>query len=188
MTPISQAGGIHFRKQYYSTNNAAQQPDPDGYTEEQKGTKESEIRIRRYKKIFSSILFAATLIAVAYARRRKRNELEENFRGCVRIPPDDAFKGSHKEFFRCGADAAAGKPGCVLPAQILKDGTIRAVKSFQIRPDDIIVASFPKTGKLGQKSLGCAHKRVRTVWLMSSNCECCVRHNLGSRNCIPSEK
>ena len=119
--------------------------DPEVNEENERQSKKQEAKYRLAKKIFSTVLFGSTLGLAYMARRKRQRDLALNLEGCVRLPIDIAFHGSHKEFYRV-PNPATGKPTYVLPGSMVKDGTIRAIKSFDVRPDDVFVASFPKSG------------------------------------------
>jgi len=125
--------------------------DEDKHEEYEKEAQRKEKRIRFYKKIFSTLAFASTLGAAIYARRRRRLVFEDNIKDCTFLPVDENFRGSYKTFCKCG-EKVADRTTCVLPVQIVSDGTIKSIKNFKLRPDDVIVASFPKTGR---KLLSC---------------------------------
>lgn len=145
-------------------SNSSKPEDDFDFEANQKEEEQSylrEMRIRTFKKIFSTILFASTLGIAVFAHKRKKRILAENLKDCVRLPNNSNFEGSHQEFFRCAAtvnntedglssstsnNAPLGEP-CVFPGVIVRDGTIKAVAKFPIRSDDIFVASFPKSGK-----------------------------------------
>lgn len=102
--------------------------------------------IRRVKKILSSALFVGVLGYVGYSRRGKRAEVAKNIEHTKFLKDDQGlFKGSERIFCEY-TDPKTNGAKVILPASIVKDGTIKKIQNLEIKESDIIVASFPKAG------------------------------------------
>jgi hypothetical protein len=124
--------------------------DYGGYNEDRHEEYENEAtnwltKIRRYKKMRSSILFLSIFILVMWARNHKQKTVYEFTKNATFLPHDYLFTGSHNSF--ATVLNATGTEVVVLPSSIVRDGTIHFIQSMELRSDDVIVASFPKTGK-----------------------------------------
>jgi hypothetical protein len=120
--------------------------DEDKHEEYEEKAKRHQVRIRWLKKIFSAVVFSSIFGTVLWARNKKQRELEKNTKNVTFLPRDTLFTGSHDTF--CILQNPDTQEKVVLPASIVQDGTIRFIQTeMQLRPGDVIVASFPKTGK-----------------------------------------
>lgn len=88
-------------------------------------------KVRFYKKIFATGLFAATLTTAVYLRKQK--ESQSLF---------DQTKGIKKKF---GLLQLFEFEGFILPQEIIQ--ALPKLLKFEFRSDDIVLMSFPKTGK-----------------------------------------
>lgn len=101
---------------------------------------------RRIKKIASSVLFVSVLGYVGYSRRTKRQEIASNMEAVKVLKDDGLFQGSEKQFCEYQLSENETSRKVILPLSIVKDGTIKKLKSLKLNKDDVVVASFPKAG------------------------------------------
>lgn len=102
-------------------------------------TNSSVEKMRLFKRIGAGILFSATLALALYSKRKKTQKLKDSLEDCQRLHPDPNYSSSiGTEFYRCNS--------CIFPGDIAKSGILKQLKSFELKEDDVIVASFPKSG------------------------------------------
>lgn len=89
-------------------------------------------RILRYKKWFGFGLFGLTLGIVAY-RRRKKDDADPRLPGARKLPRP------------LGRMKMITYKGFTIPEEVIP--TVKALKDFEFREDDVVITSFPKTGK-----------------------------------------
>lgn len=103
---------------------------------------DDEVRkMRLMKRVGAGLLFSATLGLAIYSKRSKAQRLRECLEDCERLPPDPDYTSSMgSEFYRCKS--------CIFPGDIIKSGTLKKLESLELKENDVIVASFPKSGML----------------------------------------
>ncbi|XP_032786849.2 sulfotransferase 1E1 [Daphnia magna] len=101
---------------------------------------DDEVRkMRLMKRVGAGILFSATLGFAIYSKRNKAQRLRDCLEGCERLPPDPDYTSSMgSEFYRCKS--------CIFPGDVVKSGTLKKLESLELKHNDVIVASFPKSG------------------------------------------
>ena len=101
---------------------------------------DDEVRkMRLMKRIGAGVLFSATLGLAIYSKRSKAQKLRDCLEDCERLPPDPDYTSSMgSDFFRCKS--------CIFPGDIVKSGTLKKLESLELKHNDVIVASFPKSG------------------------------------------
>lgn len=104
---------------------------------------DDEVRkMRLMKRVGAGILFSATLGFAIYSKRNKAQRLRDCLEGCERLPPDPDYTSSMgSEFYRCKS--------CIFPGDVVKSGTLKKLESLELKHNDVIVASFPKSGTYG---------------------------------------
>lgn len=95
-------------------------------------------KLRLYKRVFAFSLFTGTLVFAWYLKKQKGMRLKSLLEDCTRLPVDESLFGADVSFYRY--------KGFVFPGQIVMSGVLKELTHFQFKPDDIIVASYPKTG------------------------------------------
>lgn len=89
-------------------------------------------KIRNLKRLIAYSLFGSTLVAALVVKSRKRRELQQ-------LLDESRLIG------KFGCLPIFEFRGYVLAEPVLK--SIRAISDFKLRPDDVVLVSFPKTGK-----------------------------------------
>lgn len=125
--------------------------DYGGYNEEkheeyEKEAEQRQARIQWFKKIFSSMVFLSIFVGVLWARNKKQRTVNENTKNVTFLPRDFLFAGSFNSF--CIVESPHGGESCVFQSEIVRDGTLKFIQSMDLRSGDVVVASFPKTGKI----------------------------------------
>lgn len=99
--------------------------------------------MRLLKRIGAGILFSGTLALAIYSKRNRAKKLRDSLEGCERLPPDPDYTSSMgSDFYRCKS--------CIFPGEIVKSGTLKEVENLHLKQNDVIVASFPKSGKINE--------------------------------------
>jgi hypothetical protein len=97
--------------------------------------------MRLIKRVGAGVLFSATLGLAIYSKRSKAQRLRDCLEDCERLPPDNDYTSSMaSEFYRCKS--------CIFPGDIIKSGTLKKLESLELKGNDVIVASFPKSGNI----------------------------------------
>ena len=104
------------------------------------GNEESNVRqMRLVKRIVAGLLFGSTLGLAIYSKRVKSSKLLESLEGSERLPKDHDYTSSiGSEFYRYKS--------YIFPSDIIKSGTLKQLDTLELNQNDIIVASFPKSG------------------------------------------
>lgn len=97
-------------------------------------------KMRLIKRVGAGILFTATLGLAIYTKRSKAKRLRDCLEDCERLPPDPDYTSSMGlDFYRCKS--------CIFPGDIVKSGILQKLESLELKSNDVIVASFPKSGE-----------------------------------------
>lgn len=113
-----------------TTRNYCNKPDT---------TNNSVEKMRFIKRIGAGILFSATLALALYSKRKKTQKLKDSLEDCERLHPDSNYTSTiGTEFYRCNS--------CIFPGDIARSGILKQLKTLELKVDDVIVASFPKSG------------------------------------------
>ncbi|KAG7174066.1 Sulfotransferase 4A1-like [Homarus americanus] len=97
-------------------------------------------RFLLYKRLFAVSLFTGTLTFAWYMKKQKGSKLKDLLEGFTRLPIDESLFGCNVSMYRY--------KGYVFPGQIVMSGIFKELPNFQFKPEDVIVASYPKTGNL----------------------------------------
>lgn len=109
------------------------------YSNKQDMSNSSVEKMRLIKRLGAGMLFGATLALALYNKRKKTQKLKDSLEDCQRLHTDPNYTSSiGSEFYRCNS--------CIFPGDIAKSGILKQLKSFELNNDDVIVASFPKSG------------------------------------------
>lgn len=92
-------------------------------------------KFKRFKKLFSTLLFGSTFGTALYLKRRRQNQLNETFQDCQLLKLDEHYAKPNM-FYRFKR--------FVLPDFVIKE--MKDIESFSVNENDIFVISFPKTG------------------------------------------
>lgn len=106
------------------------------------GTGEGDASVRQtrlVKRVVAGILFGSTLGLAIYSKRAKSSRLMGYFEGCERLPKDHDYTSST-------ASDLYKYESFVFPSDIIKSGTLKQLETLELNQNDIIVASFPKSG------------------------------------------
>ncbi|KAK2725734.1 hypothetical protein QYM36_000281 [Artemia franciscana] len=95
-------------------------------------------KTRLVKRLVAAVLFSGTLGIAVYVKHKKIENLRSLLENCKRLPDDPNYGDKAGDRFLYN--------GYVLHGEMIKNGTIRDVKNFEFRPQDVVVASFPKSG------------------------------------------
>ena len=96
-------------------------------------------KMRLMKRVGAGLLFSATLGLAIYSKRSKAQRLRDCLEDCERLPPDPDYTSSlGSEFYRCKS--------CIFPGDVIKSGTLKKLESLELKRNDVVVASFPKSG------------------------------------------
>lgn len=94
---------------------------------------------RIVKRIVAGVLFSSTLGLAIYSKRARSSRLMEYLEGCERLPKDlDYNSSTATELYRLES--------FVFPYDIIKSGILKQLDTLDLNHNDIIVASFPKSG------------------------------------------
>lgn len=96
-------------------------------------------KMRVVKRVGAGVLFAATLGLAIYSKKSRAQRLRDCLKDCERLPPDPDYTASMgSDLYRCKS--------CIFPGEIVKSGTLKSLESLELKSNDVIVASFPKSG------------------------------------------
>lgn len=95
-------------------------------------------KLRLIKRIFAISLFTGIFGLAWSAKKRKGNRLKDLLEDCQRLPVDESLYKGNMSMYRY--------KGYVFPGKLILSGVFKELPHFEFRPDDIIVASYPKTG------------------------------------------
>ena len=96
-------------------------------------------KTRLVKRIGAGLLFTSVLSLAIYAKKSRQKKLRESLEDCERLAPDPDYMS------KIGADFYRYK-SCVFPGDIVKSGVLKQLDSVELKGQDVIVASFPKSG------------------------------------------
>lgn len=102
----------------------------------------SKNNISKAVNYICAAVFASFLAAFVALRRRhdeRKSELRKLFHT---LPEDPQMRDAKARFVRYLPDG----DGCVLSEDMVMSGTMEKVERFAARPEDVVVASFPKSG------------------------------------------
>ncbi|KAK8738050.1 hypothetical protein OTU49_004373, partial [Cherax quadricarinatus] len=111
-------------KRLYYSNSSTQDP--------------SLRRFLLYKRIFAVSLFTGTLVLAWYLRKKKGTRLKALLEDFTRLPLDKSLFGCDMSVYRY--------KGHVFPGQLVMSGIFQELPNFRFKSDDVVVASYPKTG------------------------------------------
>lgn len=96
-------------------------------------------KTRLIKRIGAGLLFTSVLSLAIYSKKSRAKKLRDSLEDCERLPPDpDYMSKAGTDLYKCKS--------CIFPGDIVKSGTLKQLQSLELKRDDIIVASFPKSG------------------------------------------
>lgn len=95
-------------------------------------------KTKLWKRLFSTLLFGATLGTAVYIKKKRTASLKDLLRDCKRLPIDENYENKEAQHMYL-------YNGYVLHLTHVK--ALREMTAFQAMDDDIYVASFPKAGK-----------------------------------------
>ncbi len=132
---------------------------------------DDEVRkMRLMKRVGAGLLFSATLGLAIYSKRNKAQKLRDCLEDCERLPPDPDYTTSMgSDFYRCKS--------CIFPGDIVKSGTLKKLESLELKNNDVIVASFPKSGMF----INMFSVNIFIIFCVDKNMN---RNNMDARNCL----